>query len=151
MTPSLSELLIPAAVMLDLRASDEEEAIRAVTEQLAGNPAVRNAGRLAADVLEREKLSSTALGHGVAFPHARTAEVTDIVVAVGRSAEGVVFRGSGERVHFLFVIGTPPDRVAQYLALVGRLARLLKNDAVRAQLLAAATVEEFLVPLRSAG
>ena len=45
----------------------------------------------------------------------------------------------------------PPDRVAQYLALVGRLARLLKEEPVRAQLLAATTADEFLTPLRSAG
>ena len=112
---------------------------------------MRDCTRLADAVLEREKLSTTALGHGVAFPHARTAEVSGIVVAAGRSREGVKFGGSDERVHFLFVIGTPPDRVAQYLALVGRLARLLKEEAVRAQLLAATTPEEFLNPLRSAG
>ena len=151
MIPSLSELLVPSVLQLDLTAPDEEEAIRAVTASLSGNPAVKDVGRLAAQVLEREKLSTTALGHGVAFPHARTGEVTQIVVAIGRSREGVLFRESGQRVNFLFVIGTPPDRVAQYLALVGRLARLLKEEAVRAQLLAATTAEEFLTPLRSAG
>ena len=46
-------------------------------------------------MLEREKLSTTALGHGVAFPHARTTLVTEIVVAVGRSREGVLFRDCG--------------------------------------------------------
>ena len=151
MTPPLSELLVPAVLQLDLTAPYEEAAIRAVTARLADNPAVRDVNRLAAQVLEREKLSTTALGHGVAFPHARTGEVSQIVIAVGRSREGVVFRESGQRVNFLFVIGTPPDRVAQYLALVGRLARLLKEESLRAQLLAATTAEEFLTPLRSAG
>lgn len=150
MTPPLSDLLVPSAVQLDLRAQNEEEAIRAVTGLLGSNPAVRDPDALATQVLEREKLSTTALGHGVAFPHARTTLVTGIVVAAGRSREGVLFRDSGQRVHFLFVIGTPPDRVAQYLALVGRLARLLRDDALRAQMLAATTVEEFLLPLRSA-
>ena len=151
MIPLLTELLAPSVVQLDLHAENAEEAIRAVTGLLASRPEVRDAARLADAVLEREKLSSTALGHGVAFPHARTAEVSGIVVAAGRSREGVLFNGSGERVHFLFVIGTPPDRVAQYLALVGRLARLLKEETIRAELLAARTAEEFLNPLRSAG
>ncbi len=151
MIPPLSELLVPSVLQLDLTAPDEEKAIRAVTATLSGHPAVKDVGRLAALVLEREKLSTTALGHGVAFPHARTAEVTQIVIAIGRSREGVLFREAGQRVNFLFVIGTPPDRVAQYLALVGRLARLLKEETMRAQLLAATTAEEFLTPLRSAG
>ena len=151
MTPPLTALLVPSLVLLDLQAEHEEDAIRAVAGQFAGHPAVRDCARFTEQVLEREKLSTTALGHGVAFPHARTAEVTDLVVAVGRSRAGVPFRGSGETVNFLFVIGTPPDRVAQYLALVGRLARLLKEEALRAQLLAATTAEAFLLPLQSAG
>lgn len=151
MTPPLTELLVPSVVQLDLQAANEEDAIRSVAGLLAHNPAVRDCARFAEQVLERERLSTTALGHGVAFPHARTSEVTQIVIAVGRSREGIPFRGSGERVHFLFVIGTPPDRVAQYLALVGRLARLVKEDALRDQLLAATTAEAFLEPLQSAG
>ena len=151
MTPPLSDLLVPSVLQLDLATPNEEEAIRTVTTRLSSHPAVKDVERLATQVLEREKLSTTALGHGVAFPHARTAEVTQIVVAIGRSREGVLFREAGQRVNFLFVIGTPPDRVAQYLALVGRLARLLKEETVRAQLLAATTAEEFLTPLRSAG
>lgn len=151
MTPPLTELLAPSVVELDLHAENEDDAIRSVTGLLVNRPEVKDCARLAEAVLEREKLSSTALGHGVAFPHARTAEVSGIVIAAGRSREGVLFGGSGERVHFLFVIGTPPDRVAQYLALVGRLARLLKEEAIRAQLLAATTAEEFLSPLRSTG
>ena len=151
MIPPLSELLVPSVLELELTASDEEEAIRAVTARLAGHPGVKDVAHLAAQVLEREKLSTTALGHGVAFPHARTGEVSQIVIAIGRSREGILFRGADQRVNFLFVIGTPPDRVAQYLALVGRLARLLKEEAMRAQLLAATTAEEFLTPLRSAG
>ena len=151
MIPPLSDLLVPSVLSLDLTAHDEQEAIRTVTARLAGHPGVKDADRLAGQVLEREKLSTTALGHGVAFPHARTTEVTEIVIAVGRSREGILFRESGQLVNFLFVIGTPSDRVAQYLALVGRLARLLKEEAIRAQLLAATTAEEFLTPLRSAG
>ena len=136
---------------LDLVAADEDEAIRAVTALLAGHPAVVNVERLAAEILEREKLSPTAMGNGIAFPHARTEQVREIVLAVGRSTEGVVFRGADERVHFFFVIGAPPDRAAQYLALVARLARLLKNDAVRARLLVAPDPAAFLNVLQSGG
>ena len=150
MTLTLSDLLVPSAVRLDLPAQNEDDAIRAMTGLLRANPSVKDAAALATQVLEREKLSTTALGHGVAFPHARTTLVSNIVVAAGRSREGVLFRDSGQRVHFLFVIGTPPDRVAQYLALVGRLARLLRDDALRARMLAAETAEEFLAPLRDA-
>ena len=151
MISPFSELLSPSLLALDLAAANEEEAIRAVTALLAGHPAVIDAARLATEILEREKLSPTAVGYGVAFPHARTEQVREIVLAIGRSRDGVVFRGANERVHFFFVIAAPPDRAPPYLALVARLARLLKNDAIRAQLLAAPDADTFLRALQSGG
>ena len=147
---SPTALLSPDRVLLDLRAEDEAAAIRAVAGLFDGHPEVTDAARLAAEVIERERLSSTALGFGVAFPHARTALVKEIVVAVGRSVAGVPFAGSEEPVRFVFVIGTPPDRAAQYLAFVGTLARLLRSDAVRQKLLAAETPDDFVAVLRAA-
>ena len=150
MTTSPLALISPDRVVLDLRADDGAAAIRAVTGVLAGHPGVADAARLADEVIERERLSSTAMGGGVAFPHARTALVKEIVVAVGRSTEGVPFAGSQEKVHFLFVIGTPPDRAPQYLALVGSLARLMRGEAVRQKLLAAPDAEAFVAALHAA-
>ncbi len=149
MTNSPVVLLSPAQVLLDLRADDEAGAIRAVAGMFAGHPGVTDAARLADEVIDRERLSSTALGCGVAFPHARTGLVTEIVVAAGRSVEGVRFAGSDDAVHFVFVIGTPPDRAPQYLALVGTLARLLRTETARQELLTAPTPDAFVTLLRS--
>ncbi len=143
-------LLQPAQVLLDLHADDEAAAIRDVAGMFAGNPAVSDPARLAGEVIERERLSSTALGCGVAFPHARTSLVKEIVVAAGRSVAGVPFAGGEDLVHFIFVIGTPPDRAAQYLALVGTLARLLRSESAREKLLAAASSDAFVAVLRAA-
>ncbi len=151
MTFAFSDLLSPSQVTLSLEADNEDAAIRAVTALLVGNPQVLNADQLAAEILEREKLSPTAIGYGVAFPHARTEQVREIVMAIGRSTPGVPFQGADERIHFFFVIGAPPDRAAQYLALVARLARLLKNEAVRTQLMAAPDADAFLHVLQSGG
>lgn len=148
MISPLSQLLVPGLVNLDVKATNEVDAISTVTGLLAGHPdLIGDAKQFRDAVLDREKLSPTALGYGVAFPHARTQQVKQIVVAVGRSKEGVLFEQAGQRVHLLFVIGTPLDKVPEYLSVVGRLVRLLKDETVRAKLLEAATVEEFLAPL----
>ncbi len=151
MTAPLPASLSPALVRLDLHAADEAQALRAVTALLAGHPDVMDAEALADEVIAREKLCPTALGCGVAFPHARTMGVRQLVMAVGYCREGVRFVEAGETVNFLFVIGTPPDRVPPYLALVGYLARTLKNEAVRTRLAASASAGEFLDVLRAGG
>jgi mannitol/fructose-specific phosphotransferase system IIA component (Ntr-type) len=148
---SLSDLLAPEHVLLDLNSADETGAIRAVTALLAGDPAVGDLAQLTTEVLEREAVASTALGSGIAFPHARTVQVRRIVVAAGRSRSGVPFQFGKQLVHFLFVIATPPNQVPQYLSAVAKLARLLKEPANREKLMQAASVEEFLGPLPAAG
>ena len=150
-TSFLSDLLAPSHVLLDLPPADETAAIRAVTALLQGDPNVGDLATLTSQVLEREALSSTALGSGVAFPHARTDQVRRIIVAAGRSKAGVLFQQGKERVLFLFVIATPTGQVPQYLAAVGKLARLLNDAAIRDQLMQATSVAEFLAPLLTGG
>ena len=94
------------------------------------------------ELLARDELRSTAAGYGVAFPHARTDSVKEIVIAVGRSAQGVRF--GEELVHFIFAIGTPREKVSDYLVAVGTLARLLRTEKIRAALAKAKTPEEFI-------
>ena len=147
MSLSLSDLLSPDRVLLDLSATNEAEAIQAVTTLLSGHPDIGDVRQFTAEVLEREALSCTAMDYGVAFPHARTAQVRRIVMAVGRSPAGVPFKRAADLVHFIFVIGTTPGQVPQYLAAVGKLARVLRSADVRARLMAASTAEEFLAPL----
>lgn len=141
MTFSFTDLLASTPILPDLAAPDGSEAIRAVAGLLKGHAAVTNVEKLTTELLEREKLSPTAMGHGVAFPHARTDVVKQIAMAIGRSPAGVPFQGADEPVHFFFIIGTPPNQVPQYLAVVGRLARMLKTDVVRDQLFQATTAE----------
>jgi mannitol/fructose-specific phosphotransferase system IIA component (Ntr-type) len=83
----------------------------------------------------------------VAFPHARTDHVKRLVLAVGRSRSGVNFENGGENIHFIFVIGTPRRMVTEYLALVGAMARILRQDEVREKLMQVKTPEEFLAAL----
>src|SRR5437879_1663257 len=57
---------------------------------------------------QREALGSTAIGRGVAVPHARSALIYERAVLVGRSAHGVDFQAPDEKpVHLFFLIVAP--------------------------------------------
>jgi mannitol/fructose-specific phosphotransferase system IIA component (Ntr-type) len=144
MANALSELLRPENVTLDLPPSEADAAILAAAAPLALRPAVTNFGAFCQALLEREKTSSTAIGLGVAFPHARMNHVTEIVMAAGRCSEGVAFPGADEPVRLIFVIGTPLGMVREYLKLLGGLAKVLKRAELRQRLLRAATAAEFV-------
>ena len=139
----LGELIQPRLVLLDLKEAKRTAAIHEVAKLLEKDPDIVNFQSFYDELLARERLEATSLGYGVAFPHARTDHVKKMVLAVGRSTPGVLFENSGETIHFKFVIGTPRRMVTEYLALVGAMARLLRNEAVRKKLMEAKTPEEF--------
>lgn len=143
----LAELIQPQHVLLDLQETKRTAAIHEVAKLLEKDPEVVNFQSFYDELLARERLEATSLGYGVAFPHARTDHVKKMVLAVGRSVPGVWFENSGERIHFIFVIGTPRRMVTEYLALVGAMARLLRSEEVRKKLMAAKTPEEFAAVL----
>jgi fructose-specific phosphotransferase system IIA component len=145
-TPSkLSALLHPSRICLNLTATTKTEALRKVAELLNDTKCVANFNAFFDEIMAREKVSNTALGHDVAIPHARTDQCSEILIAVGRCPEGVEFDAKdGQPVRLIFLIGTPRAMVTEYLRVVGNLARLLRQDEVRQKLLEAPDEESFI-------
>jgi mannitol/fructose-specific phosphotransferase system IIA component (Ntr-type) len=134
----------PDVVAPDLRASGGEEAMQSLHARLcAASPAVKDAAELLRVLLERMRLASVCIAPEIAVPHARTDAVERMVLAVGRAPEGVYFDAEHPHVRLIFLIGTPRERVGEYLQMVAILARLLKTEGVRAGLLAAKTEAEL--------
>lgn len=142
MTSPLPDLLQANFVKLDLVTKEKPEAIHEVASLLTNGGRVRDFPGFFHALLARDELSSTAVGEGIAFPHARTDCVSEIAVAIGRSQSGILFGES--LVKLIFVIGTPSSKIKEYLLVVGALARILKSEAVRDRLLHATTEQEFI-------
>lgn len=129
---------------------------RAVLTQLAQPLLIRGFVRdLEAYVdllLARERLSSTALGHGVAVPHVRRPQdnppgAPGILLGICR--EGVLFDAPDEKpVHFFFLLGTNSEVV--HLRLLKRISLLFREQSLRDALLAAGSPAELLACLKAA-
>lgn len=109
--------------------------------------AVIDEPRFLADLLERASVASVCIADEIALPHARTTAVGRLVLAIGRSSQGIAFDAEHPAVRLVFLIGVPKLAVRDYLQLVAALSRLLKNSVVRQGLLTASTEEEFLASL----
>ena len=144
MAIALSELLDERQVILRLRSRKVPNALREIVQLLAQNGKIDNPETFLEQVLAREQVHASAVDHGVAFPHARTDLVTEIILGIGRSRAGIPFGENGLRAQLIFLIGVPQQLVNDYLICVGTLARFVKDDAIRSTLLRAETVHEFL-------
>jgi len=147
MAIALPELLDERQVLLRLRSRKLPNALREISQLLAQNGKIDNAEIFLQQVLEREQEHPSAVENGVAFPHARTDLVDEIVIGIGRSRAGIPVSANQERARLIFVIGVPERLVNDYLICVGTLVRLTKDDAIRTTLLEAETPSQFLEAL----
>jgi mannitol/fructose-specific phosphotransferase system IIA component (Ntr-type) len=139
MAGRISQLLDPARIALQVQSPKRTVALNEVARLLDGHPEVTNFQGFYNELLARERLDTTCLGNEIALPHARTEHVKAIVMAVGRSTEGVHFENGNQTVKLLFVLATPKSNPTDYLQVVSALCKLLKDTANRDALMAAAT------------
>jgi mannitol/fructose-specific phosphotransferase system IIA component (Ntr-type) len=125
----ISQLLDPSRIVLDVQATKRTHAINEVARRLEGMPQLTNFSAFYTELLARERLDTTCIGNEIALPHARTDHTSEIVMAVGRSAGGVLFENSNQTVRLMFVLATPKNRAQDYLLVVGALCRLLTPEA----------------------
>lgn len=148
---SLGALVSPQAAAIQLSAASPAEAITVLVERLcAAEPSLKRDEVLQA-VLEREKKFSSAVGKGVAIPHARLSALEKPLIAVGRFAKPVPFSApDGAPVRLVFLILTPAATPVVQLKVLGRIAALVSNENLRRKLLRAKSAETLLETLRTA-
>jgi len=95
-------------------------------------------------LLEREKISTTAIGEGVAIPHGKLAEVERVLGVFARSPEGVDFASlDGGLTYLFFVLIAPESAAADHLKALARISRLLKDEAFRRRLIEGQSSQEL--------
>ena len=87
-------------------------------------------------ILQRESLGSTGVGDGVAIPHAKLPELSSVIGALGISRKGIPYDAiDNEPVHLIFMLLVPENSGGVHLKALARIARLLKNEKFRDELL----------------
>jgi nitrogen PTS system EIIA component len=128
---SIDELISPADVLVDLRASDKVSVLRALAAHLA--PRLNLDAEVAGALLKREELGSTGMGQGVAIPHARFEELKYPAAAFARLKRPIDFAAvDAEPVDLVWLLLLPPTTCGAHLDALALAARALRNPEVRA-------------------
>lgn len=128
---------------------------REVIEELArgvAKPARLDAGAIAQAVWAREEQASTAVGKGIAVPHARIEGLAEPVIALGLAPEGLDFPAPDvEPVRIVMLILTPKSDTSAQLEILSDISKTLRSEEVRERLLACRNFTEVVAALRAAG
>jgi len=143
--------LAEGAFLPRLEAASAEAAIRELAAAVCAGAGLDPAPVTRA-VLEREETQSTALGAGIAAPHARVPGLAAPLVGLGVSPEGVDFDApDGESARLVFLILTPEGDDASQIEILGDIARSLLDPETRERLRTAPTRAAVLAELKRAG
>lgn len=127
--------LVAERIDCGVQAGSKKRALEAVARLLAtANPEL-TPEKVFDQLLERERLGSTGLGHGVALPHARMQGLDEACGAFVRLDQGIDYDAiDGARVDLLFGLLVPQEATQEHLQLLANLASLFGDSQVRGQL-----------------
>ncbi len=140
----IADYLSDGLIFLDIEATDKDTTIAKIVELMDNNKILSDASGFLSEVNQRESLGSTGIGYGIALPHARTQNVKNIVISVTRLKNGVDFGAEDKKpVKLVFLLGTPLKAVGEYLKVLAKLSKLLRDEKIRDQILVAQTPSEI--------
>ena len=131
---NLADILSPAQIIPELRATTRWEAIDELIENLVAAGKIKPEDRepITAVVRKRETSMSTGIGFGIGIPHASTDLIHEVVGALGRSKKGVNFDAlDSQPVNLVVLFLVPQGQFQKHLHTLAEIAKLLHKKEFR--------------------
>ena len=142
---ALARIFPPEAILLELADTSKQDVIALMIRRLVSLDAVplQEENYLAKAIMARERLGTTALGNGVAFPHLRTPLVQRLCGVLGLERGGVGFDSLDRSpVYGVFLLLAPEQVTNEYFEVLGRITAIGKDKSLRLQLRGCRSAEE---------
>ena len=138
------DLLSKESIMLNGTPKTKSEAIDMLVDLQVKSGKIADKAEYKKGILAREQMSSTAVGEGIAIPHAKSTAVKAPSLAAMTVPSGVDYEALDEEPsNLLFMIAAPNDGDV-HLEVLSRLMTILMDEDFRAKLIAAKNKDEFL-------
>lgn len=138
------DLLSKESIMLNGTPKTKSEAIDMLVDLQVKSGKIADKAEYKKGILAREQMSSTAVGEGIAIPHAKSTAVKSPSLAAMTVPSGVDYEALDEEPsNLLFMIAAPNDGDI-HLEVLSRLMTILMDEDFRAKLIAAKNKDEFL-------
>ena len=143
---NVAEVLRKERIAENLSAASKEEALAKLTDLLYESGALSDRDAFLEDVLNREAVSTTGIGNGIAIPHGKSANVKETTVAIGRLKDEVEWESVDDKPVKLIVLlaVNEEDKTGVHVKLLSGMARKLAAEQTCKRLLDAKDADEII-------
>ncbi len=142
----ISRLIDESVIIPKLKGTTATEVITELAENAYKNELVANKDEFIKKLLEREQLTSTSIGQGIALPHLRKPSgtfVTEPKIVIGRSEEGIDFSSLDGKKTSIFLLLLSDSEVV-HLKILSKLSQILSIGENMEKLISLKTAKEFV-------
>lgn len=144
------DLLSKESILLGGAPQNKSEAIDMLIDLQVKGGKIADREAYKKGILAREEMSSTAVGEGIAIPHAKSEAVKAPSLAAMTVPQGVDYQAMDDEPSNLLFMIAAPNNGDVHLEVLSRLMTLLMDENFRAKLLAAKDTDEFLAAIDAA-
>jgi len=142
----IHSLLKPEGIKINLIAQRKDEVLEELADLMVQAHSIKHKDIFLREILNRERLCTTAVQKGVAVPHPRRNGdqfTVQAALVFGCSKEGVDFGSlDGELTHLFFMLCAPQDHL--HLKIMAEISKLLADADVREELVAASSAQQVM-------
>jgi mannitol/fructose-specific phosphotransferase system IIA component (Ntr-type) len=143
--PDLRPFLDPARVLTLSGSLSKREILVAVARTFVSHSAIGDYRGWLKALYDREDVTSTGIGGGIAIPHAQHPSIREFALAIARCPYGIDFAAKdGQPVRILVMMAAPPDDRPTYLKVLAGIAARLNTKKVMEAVLAAQDSEAVI-------
>lgn len=142
---NISDVLKKEHIITGLDVKNKKEALEALTDILYTCGKINDKNAFLRDVAEREKVSDTGIGGGIAIPHGKSEYVTETAVAVGKLKNPVEWNDTdGKSVGFIVLLAVNcNDKKDTHVRMLSDMARKLASEELCTKLMNAENEDEI--------
>lgn len=137
-------------INLNLESKNKNAVIKELYGNLKKTNLIKDEEQGLNDILAREEMGSTGIGKRIALPHAKTKAVDELIVTFGISRNGIAYNSvDDENVNNFFMFLCPENKSQEYLKVLARISRLIREDRFIDNLLKAESNEQIIEIIRT--
>lgn len=140
----MSDIIKKSFVLLNCFDYDKNNTIKTLASAMEADGRLNDKEGYINDIFDREKISSTAIGFGIAAPHTKSMNIKTPALGFAHFAKPVIWDEKGSKIEVFFLIAIPEDTVEEETMLIGNLFKSFIDEDFRKKIFAANNPEEII-------